>query len=63
MTKTAHSVSCLYKHTLARLGLDDTPEMRVLFWDAHEALEWDEAKDWYIAPTIEEDCYHCSSAK
>lgn len=29
-----HSIPCLYEYTLARLGLQDTPDMRVLFWDA-----------------------------
>lgn len=55
-----HSVTCLYEYALARLGLDDTPQMRVLFWDVHEALEWDEAKDWYNVPDIKKDCEVCN---
>lgn len=45
-----HSVACLYEYALARLGLTDTPEMRVLFWDAKDALQWDEETDRYITP-------------
>jgi len=45
-----HSVACRYEYALARLGLTDTPEMRVLFWDASDALLWDEKTDRYITP-------------
>lgn len=45
-----HSVACLYGYALARLGLNDTPEMRVLFWDAKDALVWDEGTDSYVTP-------------
>lgn len=40
----------LYEYALARLGLPDTPEMRVLFWDERNDLEWDEETDSYIVP-------------
>lgn len=57
-----HSVACLYEHALARLGLTDTPEMRALFWDAKDALVWDEGTDSYVTPpplstqTHDSDC-------
>ena len=40
----------LYEYALARLGLPDTLEMRVLFWDERNDLEWDEQTDSYIVP-------------
>ena len=40
----------LYEYALARLGLPDTPEMRVLFWDERNDLEWDKQTDSYIVP-------------
>lgn len=57
-----HSVACLYEHAIARLGLTDTPEMRVIFWDAKDALAWDEGTDSYVTPpplskpTHDSDC-------
>ena len=45
-----HSVACLYEYALARLGLTDTPEMRVIFWDAKDALVRDEGTDSYVTP-------------
>jgi len=57
-----HSVACLYEYALARLGLNDTPEMRVIFWDAKDALVWDEGTDSYVTPpplsaqTHDSDC-------
>lgn len=45
-----HSVACLYECALARLGLTDTPEMRVIFWDAKDALVRDEGTDSYVTP-------------
>lgn len=45
-----HSVACRYEYALARLGLTDTPQMRVLFWDANDALEWKEETDSYVVP-------------
>lgn len=45
-----HSVECLYEYALARLGLADTDALRVLFWDAHNALVWNEKADCYEVP-------------
>ncbi len=39
-----------YEYALARLGLKDSAPLRVIFWDALDALEWDKATDWYITP-------------
>ena len=50
-----HSIPCLYKYTLARLGLQDTPDMRVLFWDAYDVLEWDITKDLHVVPELNKD--------
>lgn len=50
-----HSIPCLYEYTLARLGLQDTPDMRVLFWDAYDVLEWDITKDLHVVPELSED--------
>lgn len=49
---TEHSVSCLYQYALARLGLVDTPQLRALFWDAHDALVWEVESDSYRIPEI-----------
>lgn len=57
--KAQHSTACLYGYALSSLGLTDTPQMRVLFWDAHEALEWDENTDRYITPSAEGECGQC----
>ncbi|MGU3628114.1 hypothetical protein [Comamonas sp. C24C] len=54
-----HSTACLYGYALARLGLTDAPQMRVLFWDAQEALKWDEKTDRYISPAAEGECKTC----
>ena len=51
--KHEHSVACLYEYALARLGLEDSESLRVIFWDAHDALEWDEKADWYLVPVRE----------
>lgn len=55
-----HSVECLYKFTIAALGLTDTRDLRVIFFDAHDALQWDEGKDRYIVPMFEgeSECCH-----
>lgn len=45
-----HSVSCRYEYALARLGLTDSQQMRVLFWDNHDALEWNDETDSYVVP-------------
>lgn len=61
---SGHSVECLYEYALARLNLSDTPEMRVLFWDAHEALTWDSATDHWIQPRRQADkCETCNAAR
>lgn len=39
-----------YEYALARLGLTDSPPLRVIFWDALDALEWDTATDRYVTP-------------
>lgn len=54
-----HSVACLYEYALARLGLTDSEDLRVLFWDAHYALEWDAKTDWYIVPQCSSQCDAC----
>ncbi|WP_246610383.1 Gp49 family protein [Comamonas fluminis] len=57
-----HSVECLYHYALARLGLEDSAAMRVIFWDAHEALDWDEKTDRYKVPVLSgAPCSSCSS--
>lgn len=61
---SGHSVECLYEYALSRLNLSDTPEMRVLFWDAHEALTWDAATDHWIQPQRQADkCETCNAAR
>lgn len=57
-----HSIPCLYEYTLARLGLQDTPDMRVLFWDAYDVLEWDITKDLHVVPELNKDapCPTCT---
>lgn len=55
-----HSVDCLYEYALARLGLTDTDELRVLFWDANNALKWDEKTDWYEVPQRSSQCDKCN---
>lgn len=36
----SHSVECLYIFQLSSLQLQDTPSLRLLHWDHHNALEW-----------------------
>lgn len=63
-SSSGHSVECLYEYALARLNLSDTPEMRVLFWDAHEALTWDANTDHWIQPQRQADkCETCNAAR
>lgn len=59
-----HTVSELYQYALARLGLKDAPDLRVLFWDAHNKLEWDDERDTLITPTTEDTQsvdYNCTT--
>ena len=58
-----HSTACLYQYALARLGIADSKEMRVIFWDAHEALKWDDKTDSYLPPVIDDDCAICGAAR
>lgn len=60
-SNSKHSIHCLYQYNLARLGLHDTPDMRVLFWDAHDALEWHTDIDLHIVPEFVKDppCPRC----
>ncbi|WP_162241821.1 MurR/RpiR family transcriptional regulator [Pseudorhodoferax sp. Leaf267] len=46
-----HSSACLYHNALLRLGLADSPELRVLFWDQRGQLDWH--GDSYITPSAE----------
>lgn len=57
-----HSVQCLYHYALARLGLKDSDELRVIFWDAHDALLWDEKTDRHQMPALADvPCPACGS--
>lgn len=58
-TEQKHSVPCLYEYALSRLGLTDSETLRVLFWDANDALEWDAKTDWYIVPQRSSQCDTC----
>ncbi len=60
MDDEKHSVGCLYEYALARLGLSDSPDLRVIFWDAHDSIVWDEATDWYVLPERGLSCALCS---
>lgn len=57
---SGHSVECLYHYALARLGLRDSDDLRVIFWDAHEALHWDEKTDRHQVPALKDSpCPEC----
>lgn len=56
----AHSTACLYQYALARLGLTDSVQLRVLFWDAANTLDWDEKTDWYVVPDVSMGCALCA---
>lgn len=58
-----HSVPCLYEYALARLNLQDRDDLRVLFWDAHYALEWNDGTDAYIVPSRDSSCPACDQAR
>lgn len=59
--RNAHSTACLYQYALARLNLADSKEMRVIFWDANEALKWNPNTDSYLIPVIDDGCAMCES--
>jgi hypothetical protein len=54
-----HSVACLYEYALSRLGLTDSDALRVLFWDANDALAWDAKTDSYSVPQRSPQCDTC----
>lgn len=63
MTGGQHSVACRYQYTLSRLGLEDTEDLRILFWDACNALEWPAGEDAYTTPiNNHHECEQCEAA-
>ena len=54
-----HSLECLYVYALSRLGLEDSPALRALWWDAHGALIWDDETDTFIPPQLTGRCATC----
>lgn len=52
-----HNTSCTYQFELAFLNLQDTPELRKLYWSALGQLQWDR-NDQVITPELEE-CACC----
>lgn len=60
----AHSIDCLYGYALARLQLKDSRALRILFWDAHDKLEWDDARDGPKTPEFALNvCARCHYAE
>lgn len=53
-----HSLSCRYRFLCAHLGLEDLPELRVMFWSEYGGLVWE--GDSYEIPTVDDnDCQLC----
>lgn len=50
--QSEHTTACLYGFAIAFLNLDDTEDLRKLFWFAHDKLEFDE-NDKMIIPERE----------
>lgn len=48
-----HNTSCTYQFELAFLNLQDTPELRKLYWSALGKIEFDH-NDQIIPPVLEE---------
>ncbi len=56
-----HSIECLYNYALSRLGLTDSPSLRIMFLDAHDSLEWSSTSDTYIIPQFGGGCPKCDN--
>lgn len=52
-----HNTSCTYQWELAFLNLQDTPELRKLYWSALGKIEFD--RNDQIIPPVLEDCPYC----
>lgn len=53
-----HSVSCRYQFELAFLNLQDTPELRKLYWSAMGASHFDD-NDQIVEPELIDECPAC----
>lgn len=63
-TINGHTVDCLYEFDLGFFNLKDTPDMRVLFWSAHQAIQFDTKEDKHIVPDFKpDDCPCCGRGK
>ncbi|ENX01466.1 hypothetical protein F900_01833 [Acinetobacter modestus] len=56
-TRKVHNTSCTYQFELVFLNLQDTPELRKLYWSALGQLQFD-SNDQVITPELEE-CACC----
>jgi len=56
----SHNTSCTYQFELAFLHLQDTPELRKIYWSALGQLQFD-SNDQVIPPELEE-CPCCQKA-
>lgn len=52
-----HNTSCTYQWELAFLNLQDTPELRKLYWSALGKIEFD--RNDQIIPPVLEECPYC----
>lgn len=55
--RNKHNTSCTYQWELAFLNLQDTPELRKLYWSALGKIEFD--RNDQIIPPVLEDCPYC----
>lgn len=56
-TDQGHTIDCLYEFELNSLGLQDSPDMRVLFWSSNGALQW--KNDQPVPPELHPDNCPC----
>ncbi|MGU3313579.1 hypothetical protein [Acinetobacter sp. M5A5_2a] len=61
IVKSSHNTSCTYQFELAFLHLQDTPELRKMYWSALGQLQFD-SNDQVIPPELEE-CPCCKQAE
>lgn len=58
-SRKVHNTSCTYQFELAFHNLQDTPELRKIYWSALGQLRFD-ANDQVITPELEE-CQYCKA--
>jgi hypothetical protein len=50
-----HSTACLYEFALSFLNIEDSEQLRIMFWFAKDSLEFDPKTDCIIIPERQQE--------